>query len=241
VIVALCPEAAGLIEASKDKLAWFGRVVTVAGANISALLTAMSSVAGAAGAAVSHSSQLTLSPPVTDRGTHDSDSGPTVADSAPLSGERLLAPLPLFLTTRIVVSLIAPFKAARIVAGPVNPFRAEAANVAVSEPFAMATVPGTLSALFWVVEMLTVAGAVALVRVREQVAIPPQDNVVGLQVTDESCAGASTVNEVAFDVPFSVAVTVAVLSLDTAPAVAMNVAVPAPAATGIAAGTPTAV
>jgi hypothetical protein len=103
------------------------------------------------------------------------------------------------------------------------------------------TVPGTLSAFFWAVEMSTLAGVVALVRVREQLAIPPQDNVVGLQVTDESCAGTSTVNEVAVDEPFSVAVTVAVLSLDTAPAVAMNVAVLAPAATATAAGTPTAV
>jgi hypothetical protein len=70
--------------------------------------------------------------------------------------------------------------------------------------------------------------------------VPPEGTVAGLQLSEEIVSGASTVIEVAFDDPFSVAVTFAVVLLDTAPIVAVNVAVVVPAATGTAAGTLTA-
>jgi hypothetical protein len=71
-------------------------------------------------------------------------------------------------------------------------------------------------------------------------AVSPEATVAGLQLSEEIVSGASTVRDAAFDDPLSVAVTVAVLSLDTVPAVAMNVVVLDPAATCTAAGTLTA-
>jgi hypothetical protein len=70
--------------------------------------------------------------------------------------------------------------------------------------------------------------------------VPPEGTVAGLQLSEKIVSGASAVTETAFDDPFNAAVTVAAVSLDTAPAAAMNVAILPPAATCTAAGTLTA-
>ena len=70
-----------------------------------------------------------------------------------------------------------------------------------------------------------------------QLVCAPEAMLAGAHVRDERAGGAETVNEAVFDTLFQLAVMTAGVSVVTAAAVAVNVAVVAPAATVTEAGT----
>lgn len=112
---------------------------------------------------------------------------------------------------------------------------AVAVKLAVVLPAATETAPGTLSAPP-LLESPTVPPP-AFDRVTVQLAVPPLARAVGEHVSELMFVGASREIDDACDMPFNDAVTVAVASATTVPAVAVNVADVLPAATTTAPGT----
>jgi hypothetical protein len=116
---------------------------------------------------------------------------------------------------------------------------AVAVKVLLLDPEATVTVAGTVTAA-WSDDRLTVKAEVAaLVSDTVQVEIPPGLSVVGRQLRDERATGAVNPSENVRETPLRVAVKVALVSVETAAAVAVNVAVVNPALTVTEAGTVT--
>ena len=116
---------------------------------------------------------------------------------------------------------------------------AMAVNVALDDPAPTVTEPGTLTAA-WLEDKLTAKAEVAaLVSDTVQVEAPPKLSVVGEQLRADSAAEPTNPSENVREPPFRLAVSVALVSLDTLAAVAVNVALVDPAATVTEPGTPT--
>ena len=131
-----------------------------------------------------------------------------------------------------------PFAVAVIVTGVVaETLPAVAVNVAVLLPAATVTEAGTVSAVL-VSEMETDKPPVgaALFNPRVQMVEAPEDTVAGEQLSVEGTAGAMRLKEALAVVVFRVAVSPAVLLVDTVDTDAVKVAVEAPAATVTEAG-----
>ena len=102
----------------------------------------------------------------------------------------------------------------------------------------MIALAGTLNALAALLDTLTVAVlAAALVNVTVQVEIWPCPNVLGEQLTDDSCVGPARFSENVCDPPFALAVRIAVWSVVTVAIYALNATVVAPAGTVTLPGT----
>ena len=114
---------------------------------------------------------------------------------------------------------------------------AVAVKVALADPVATVTEAGTVTAL-WLEDTATVKSAVAaLVSDTVQVEVLPEFSVLGEQLRAESVAGAINPSEKVREPPLRPAVRVALVSALTLAAVAVKVALVAPAATVTAAGT----
>ncbi len=120
---------------------------------------------------------------------------------------------------------------------------AVAVNVAVVAPAATVTEAGTVSAVVLLLFSVTLDPPVgaACDNVTVQLDVPAELTVVGVHCTAVTVTVGDTVSEAVAEPPFSVAVTVAVWLEVTVAAVAVNVAVVAPAATVTEAGTVTTV
>jgi hypothetical protein len=118
---------------------------------------------------------------------------------------------------------------------------AVAVNAAVVAPAATVTDTGTGSVVPLLLETATTNPAVAagLVSETEQVTVPPEATVPGLHAKPESTGGATTASENVFELPFRPAVSTAVASAVTVPAVAVKPALAVPAVTVTDAGTVT--
>ena len=117
---------------------------------------------------------------------------------------------------------------------------ATALKVALIDPADTVTEAGTVRAALLALNDTTCppVGA-ALVRLTVQVLDVPESNVEGAQASEDKTAGATRLRLAVCDPPFRVAVSRAVLSLETAATVAVKVALVAVAATVTEAGTAT--
>ena len=114
---------------------------------------------------------------------------------------------------------------------------AVAVKVLLVDPGATVTVAGTVTAV-WFEERLTPnADMAALVSDAVQVEVPLGFSTVGTQLRDERAAGAVNPRENVADPPLRLAVRVALVSLETAVAVAVKLAAVAPPFTTTVAGT----
>ena len=177
--------------------------------------------------------RLTVAPPVFE----------TVTVQVALAPEPRLAGVqlnPVTVTGAVSVTaklLWLPFKlAVTFAVASVEIVPAVTANVAVVAPLATATVPGTPSPALSL-DRLTVAPPV-FETVTVQVALAPEPRLAGVQLNPVTVAGAVSVTAKLLWLPFKLAVTFAVASAETVPAVAANVAVVAPLATATVPGTP---
>jgi hypothetical protein len=100
------------------------------------------------------------------------------------------------------------------------------------------TLAGTLSTLTLLARLTVTVLVAALVSVTVQVALCAEVSVAGVQLHPDNCAGATTLSVEVRDTPLADAVITAVSSLVTAPTVAVNPTLVAPAATVTLAGTP---
>src|ERR1017187_8511456 len=112
---------------------------------------------------------------------------------------------------------------------------AVAVKVAVVDPAATATDPGTVSAAV-LLDSVTVPPLV-FVSVTVQLLVPPLPSVDGVQDTELTVTAVAKVIDAACVLPFNVAVSVAVWSAAIVPALAVKLAVLDPAATATDPGT----
>src|ERR1035438_6141527 len=110
-----------------------------------------------------------------------------------------------------------------------------AVKLAVLDPAATATDPGTVSAAV-LLDSVTVPPLI-FVSVTVQLLVPPLPSVAGVHDTELTVTAVARVIDDACVLPFNVAVSVAVWSEAIVPAVAMNVAAVDPAATATDPGT----
>ncbi len=130
--------------------------------------------------------------------------------------------------------------AVRVTAVGLDTVPAVAVNVALEAPAGTLTEAGTGRAA-WLEDRLTANAAVAaLVSATVHVVAAPEVSVAGVQLKPESATGAARPRANVRLPPLRLAVSVAVASLVTVVAVAVNVALEAPAATLTEAGTVTA-
>jgi hypothetical protein len=141
----------------------------------------------------------------------------------------------------LMVRLTPPADAVMVAVVELDSDPAVAVKVLLAAPEATATVAGTVTAV-WLEERLTAnADVAALVSDTVQVEVPLGFNTVGVQLSDESAAGAVSPRENVIEPPLRLAVRIALVSLETAVAVAVKLAVVAPRFTVTEPGTVTAV
>ena len=114
---------------------------------------------------------------------------------------------------------------------------AVAVKPALADPAATVTEAGTLTAAWLDDRPIVKAEVAALVKVTVQAEVPPGFSVVGEQLRADSAAGAVNPSTKLREPPLRLAVRVALVSLDTAAAVAVKPALLDPAATVTEAGT----
>jgi hypothetical protein len=204
--------------------------VTEAGTPTAALVEESETVIAAAADLERVTVQVVLPP-----GASDETAQPSEDNVAGVAGADTVMP----------VVLETPFSdAVRVAAVSTVTVPAVSVNTAEDEPAATVTEAGTVTAALLDESETGIAAAAALDSVTVQVVLAPEASEEAAQPSEASVAGvagATTVMPVVWETPFSEAVRVAAVSTVTVPAVAVNVAEDAPAATVTEAGTPTAV